>query len=104
MGADHKGGYMLFDLNTGAGFSALSLTLILSFFLAYSIDTIMGRQGFGIWGNMIIINIQFQVGLWLSKVKIALHLSNVEHMITALAFTFATILILAYVRSVFLKN
>lgn len=95
---------MLLDLNSGAGLSALSLTLILSFFVAYGIDNIMGRHGFGIWGNMLIINIQFQLGLWLSKVKIALHLSSIEHMIVAIGFTFATIMILAFARSAWLKN
>lgn len=104
MGADKKDGQLLFELNSGADYLAISLILILSFFLAYSIDTIMGRYGFGIWGNMVIINIQFQLGLWLSKVKIAMHFSNVEHMIAALAFTFATILILAFARSALLKN
>lgn len=95
---------MLFELNSGADFSALSLTLILSFFLAYSIDKIMGKHGFGIWGNMVLVNIQFQLGLWALKTNIAPHFSKIELMIAALAFTFASIVILAFARSTLLKN
>lgn len=88
--------HMLFEISSDKLTYVLSLTLILSFFLAYSVDMIMGKHGFGIWGNMIIINVQFQMGFWLIKHKTTAALTTNELLIGSLAFTFGTILVMAF--------
>lgn len=90
---------MLMNLTSGTDLTAISLLLILSFFLGYAMDLIMKHHGFGVWGNMIIINVQFVLGFILSK-KIFTHAMSLnEHLLAALAFAFISIITLSVVKA-----
>jgi hypothetical protein len=78
--------------------------LILSFFLSYSLDLIMNRQGFGIFGNMFIINVQFTLGFGLSKSYFGSYFTLNQHLLIALSFAFDTILSLAYFKGSISKS
>lgn len=90
---------MLSQLTSGLDLTGVSLMLILSFFLSYSIDLIMHRHGFGIFGNMVIMNAQFVVAFYYSKKFLSGTFTLNQHLLLALGVSFATILILAFFKT-----
>lgn len=90
---------MLTNFFSGLDLTGLALMLILSFFLSYSLDLIMHRHGFGIWGNMAIMNIQFILGFYYSKIFFSGMITLNQHLLVALAVTFLTILVLALLKT-----
>lgn len=90
---------MLTNFFSGLDLTGLALLLILSFFISYSLDLIMHRHGFGIWGNMAIINIQFILSFYYSKKLFSGMISLNQHLLVALAVTFLTISLLALFKT-----
>lgn len=90
---------MLPQLTSGLDLTGISLMLILSFFLSYSMDLIMHRHGFGIWGTMGIMNTQFIIGFYFSKKYLTGEMTLNQHLLVALAFAFTTILFLALIKT-----
>ncbi|MBO6920255.1 MAG: hypothetical protein JJ858_17645 [Rhizobiaceae bacterium] len=90
---------MLSQLVSGFDLTGVSLMLILSFFLSYSIDLIMHRHGFGIWGTMGIMNIQFLTAFFFSKKYLSGTFTLNQHLLLALGIAFATILLLAFFKT-----
>jgi len=90
---------MLSHLTSGLDLTGISLMLILSFFLSYSLDLIMHRHGFGIWGTMAIMNVQFILGFYFSKKHLTGTITLNQHLLIALAIAFATILFLAFIKT-----
>tara|TARA_R110002126_G_scaffold97700_7_gene227449 strand:- start:451 stop:768 length:318 start_codon:yes stop_codon:yes gene_type:complete len=97
-GADKRTANMFSTIFSGLDLTGLALMLILSFFLSYSLDLIMNRQGFGIFGNMVIINVQFTLGFVLSKSYLNSYFTLNQHLLIALFFAFLTILALSYLK------
>lgn len=90
---------MLTNFFSGLDLTGLALLLILSFFISYSLDLIMHRHGFGIWGNMAIMNIQFILSFYYSKKLFSGMISLNQHLLVGLAVTFLTILLLALFKT-----
>ncbi len=90
---------MLSQILSGLDLTGISLMLILSFFLSYSIDLIMHRHGFGIWGTMVIMNVQFIIAFYYSKKYLAGELTLNQHLLIALGVAFATVLLLALFKT-----
>lgn len=90
---------MLSQLTSGLDLTGLSLMLILSFFLSYSMDLIMHRHGFGIWGTMGIMNVQFFIGFYFSKKYLTGEITLNQHLLIALAVAFMAILFLALIKT-----
>lgn len=90
---------MLSQLMGGLDLTGISLMLILSFFLSYSVDLIMHRYGFGIFGNMMVMNAQFIVAFYYSKKYFTGTFTLNQHLLMALGVSFATILILGFFKA-----
>ncbi|MEP2981349.1 MAG: hypothetical protein ABJO86_17810 [Lentilitoribacter sp.] len=90
---------MFLQIISGLDLTGLALMLILSFFLSYSMDLIMHRHGFGIWGTMGIMNVQFVVGFYFSKKYFTGEITLNQHLLIALAVAFLTILLLALIKT-----
>jgi hypothetical protein len=58
-----KGSDMLWNVGTGWLVLAITVVVILSFILALGLDAVMGKDGFGATGNLIIISTGFFMGI-----------------------------------------
>lgn len=90
---------MLMNFSNGMDLSALALLLILSFFIGYALDLIMKHHGFGVFGNMIIVSVQFLLGFFLSKNLFYGTLTSNQHLIAALAFAFVSVFFLSFIKT-----
>ena len=58
---------MFFVMDTQTQLFLFTTIVLGSFFLGNAMDGVLGNDGFGIFGNMVIIVAGFLVGLWFGK-------------------------------------
>ena len=81
----------------------LILVFIAGLLLSYIIDLIMRNRGFGIIGNMILINIPFLAGFYYSDWLIPIATNFSQKLIFGFAVAFYTIFFLSFVKSLMNK-
>ena len=92
----------MIDVLNGSLFTLIALQLILSFFLAYSLDFIMQRHGFGIWGTMVVLNVFFPLAYWFSKTSMTGMTTN-EHMLFSVAVAFVVLIFMSLFKALWLR-
>lgn len=58
---------MFFFMDTQVQLYLFTSILLCSFFLASAMNGVLGRDGFGVIGNMVVIATGFYLGLWLGR-------------------------------------
>jgi hypothetical protein len=58
---------MFFFMDTQAQLFLFTSILLCSFFLASAMHGVLGKDGFGVIGNMLVIATGFYIGLWLGR-------------------------------------
>ncbi|HMQ57239.1 MAG TPA: hypothetical protein PKE65_01700 [Rhizobiaceae bacterium] len=77
----------------------IALTSMAAFFLATAMDGVMGPDGFGLFGNMIILISGFFIGLYIAN-KYGIRLNNYDLIaIAGIAASFMSLAVLAVMKA-----
>ncbi len=91
---------MFFAMDTETQLFLFTSIVVVSFFLGNAMDGVLGDDGFGIFGNMIVIAAGFFVGLWVGR-YFGYPVNNFKFgIIAGLAGSFVSLLVLSIIKAV----
>lgn len=76
----------------------VAVSIAASFFVGNAMNTVLGEQGFGVWGNMIVLLAGFSVGLNVVDVIPFGRVPSAMIIPAAIAVAFAILLLLAILK------
>jgi hypothetical protein len=91
---------MLYAMDTQTQLFLFTSIVLGSFFLGNAMDGVFGGDGFGIFGNMLIIAAGFFIGIWVSR-YLGYPIGNFRFgIVVGLAGSFVSLLVLAVLKAV----
>jgi hypothetical protein len=89
---------MLYAMDTQTQLFLFTSIVLGSFFLGNAMDGVLGRHGFGVFGNMIVIAAGFLIGIWVSR-YLGYPIGNFRFgIMVGLAGSFVSLLVLALLK------